>query len=83
MNANELLKMDPYEEVAQQRQVPPLSPAYMPDPMELNEHVPLYILEPEYPDYQAPSDDDTQCNTPKLGRSGIMIWGVLLIRSIT
>ncbi|GJV97241.1 hypothetical protein Tco_1548818 [Tanacetum coccineum] len=31
--------MDPYEEVAQQGQVPPLSPAYVPDPMELDEHV--------------------------------------------
>nr|GFA33203.1 hypothetical protein [Tanacetum cinerariifolium] len=39
MNAGELSKMDPYEEVAQQGQAPPLSPAYVPDPMELDEHV--------------------------------------------
>ncbi|GKA71577.1 hypothetical protein Tco_0777716 [Tanacetum coccineum] len=32
--------MDPYEEVAQQGQAHPLSPAYVPDPMELDEHVP-------------------------------------------
>nr|GEW01073.1 hypothetical protein [Tanacetum cinerariifolium] len=60
MNANELSKMDPYEEVSQQRQVPPLSPAYVHDPMELNEHVPVYVLEPEQPEYHAPSDDDIQ-----------------------
>nr|GEV79842.1 putative reverse transcriptase domain-containing protein [Tanacetum cinerariifolium] len=42
MNADELLEMDPYEEVSQQGQVPPLSPAYVPDPMELDEHVPPY-----------------------------------------
>ncbi|GKF00502.1 hypothetical protein Tco_0023852, partial [Tanacetum coccineum] len=31
--------MDPYEEVTQQGQAYPLSPAYVPDPMELDEHV--------------------------------------------
>nr|GEW25167.1 putative reverse transcriptase domain-containing protein [Tanacetum cinerariifolium] len=39
MNADKILEMDLYEEVAQQAQVPPLSPAYVPDPMELDEHV--------------------------------------------
>ncbi|GKE35045.1 hypothetical protein Tco_1454367 [Tanacetum coccineum] len=38
MNASELPEMDPYEEVAQQGQAPPLSPTYVPDPMELDEH---------------------------------------------
>nr|GEX92543.1 hypothetical protein [Tanacetum cinerariifolium] len=52
--------MDLYEEVAQQRQVHPLSPAYIPDPMELDEHVPVHISEPEHPEYHAPSDDDIQ-----------------------
>nr|GEZ28334.1 hypothetical protein [Tanacetum cinerariifolium] len=42
MNTDELSEMDHYEEVAQQGQVPPLSPAYVPDPMELDEHVPVY-----------------------------------------
>nr|GEV87933.1 putative reverse transcriptase domain-containing protein [Tanacetum cinerariifolium] len=60
MNAGELLEVDPYEEVAQQGQAHPLSPAYVPDPMELDEHVPVYILEPEQPEYHAPSDDDIQ-----------------------
>ncbi|GJY79272.1 hypothetical protein Tco_0485073 [Tanacetum coccineum] len=59
-NAGKILEMDPYEEVAQQRQAHPLSPAYVPDPMELDEHVPIYVPEPEHPEYQAPSDDDIQ-----------------------
>nr|GFA13305.1 reverse transcriptase domain-containing protein [Tanacetum cinerariifolium] len=53
-------QMDPYEEVAQQGQVHPLSPAYVSDPMELDEHVPVYVPEPEHPEYYAPSDDDIQ-----------------------
>nr|GFB39705.1 hypothetical protein [Tanacetum cinerariifolium] len=52
--------IDPYEEVAQQEQAHPLSPAYVPDPMELDEHVPVYVPEPEHPEYHAPSDDDIQ-----------------------
>ncbi|GKE83981.1 hypothetical protein Tco_1557723 [Tanacetum coccineum] len=40
VNAGELSEMDPYKEVAQQGQAHPLSPAYVPDPMELDEHVP-------------------------------------------
>ncbi|GKD64750.1 hypothetical protein Tco_1306858 [Tanacetum coccineum] len=40
VNAGELPEMDPYEEVAQQGQTPPLLPAYVHDPMELDEHVP-------------------------------------------
>nr|GEX71694.1 putative reverse transcriptase domain-containing protein [Tanacetum cinerariifolium] len=60
MNAGELLEKDPYEEVAQQGQAHLLSPAYISDPMELDEHVPVYVLEPKYPEYHAPSDDDIQ-----------------------
>ncbi|GJS99289.1 hypothetical protein Tco_0820459 [Tanacetum coccineum] len=41
VNASELPKMDPYEEVAQQGQAPPLSPAYVPDRIGLDEHVPV------------------------------------------
>ncbi|GKF80112.1 hypothetical protein Tco_0235680, partial [Tanacetum coccineum] len=52
--------MDPYEEVAQQGQTPPLSPAYVPDPMELDEHVPVYVPELEHPEYLVPSDNDMQ-----------------------
>ncbi|GJX84168.1 hypothetical protein Tco_0334942 [Tanacetum coccineum] len=43
VNAGEIPEMDPYEEVAQQGQAHPLSPAYVPDPMELDEHVPVYV----------------------------------------
>ncbi|GKD88410.1 putative reverse transcriptase domain-containing protein [Tanacetum coccineum] len=52
--------MDLYEEVAQQGQAHPLSPGYVPDPMELDEHIPVYVPEPEHPEYHAPSDDDIQ-----------------------
>ncbi|GKC40161.1 hypothetical protein Tco_1052545, partial [Tanacetum coccineum] len=58
--AGELLKMDPYEEVAQQGQAHPLSPAYVPDPIELDENVPVYVLEPEHSEYHVPTDDDIQ-----------------------
>ncbi|GKC50304.1 hypothetical protein Tco_1073049, partial [Tanacetum coccineum] len=60
MNVGELSEMDPYEEVAQQWQAPPLSPAYVPDPVELDGHVQLYVPEPEHPEYHVPSDDDMQ-----------------------
>ncbi|GJT54847.1 hypothetical protein Tco_0989901, partial [Tanacetum coccineum] len=60
VNAGEIPEMDPYEEVAQQGQAHPLSPAYVSDPMELDEHVPIYVLEPKHPEYHAPSDDDIQ-----------------------
>nr|GEV22476.1 hypothetical protein [Tanacetum cinerariifolium] len=52
--------MDPYEEVSQQGQVHPLSSAYVPDPMKLDEHVPVHVPEPEHLEYHAPSDDDIQ-----------------------
>ncbi|GKF57631.1 hypothetical protein Tco_0171168, partial [Tanacetum coccineum] len=52
--------MDPYDEIAQQGWVPPLSLAYVPDPMKLDEHVPVYVLEPEHPEYHVPTDDDIQ-----------------------
>nr|GEU60527.1 hypothetical protein [Tanacetum cinerariifolium] len=60
MNANELLEIDPYEEVAQHRQVPPLSPTYVHDPIEFDEHVPVYVLKLEHLEYHAPSNDDIQ-----------------------
>ncbi|GKD92127.1 hypothetical protein Tco_1371964, partial [Tanacetum coccineum] len=41
----EIPNVDPYEEVAQHGQAHPLSPAYAPDPIELDEHVPLYVPE--------------------------------------
>nr|GEZ98218.1 hypothetical protein [Tanacetum cinerariifolium] len=60
MNASEFSEMDPYEEVAQQGQVHPLSPAYVLYPRELDEHVPVHVSEPKHPEYHAPSDDDIQ-----------------------
>ncbi|GJU73009.1 hypothetical protein Tco_1264414, partial [Tanacetum coccineum] len=62
-NAGEIPEMDPYGEVSQQGQAHPLSPAYVPDPIELDEHVAVYVPEPEHPEYQAPSDDDIQDDT--------------------
>nr|GEX35700.1 hypothetical protein [Tanacetum cinerariifolium] len=60
MNADEFSKINPYEEVFQQGQIHPLSPAYVSDPMELDEHVLVHVPEPEHPEYHAPSDDDIQ-----------------------
>ncbi|GKD68912.1 hypothetical protein Tco_1323002 [Tanacetum coccineum] len=60
VNADELSEMDPYEEVSQQGQAHLVSPAYVPSLMELDEHVPVYVPEPEHPEYYAPSDDDVQ-----------------------
>ncbi|GJX24733.1 hypothetical protein Tco_0231029, partial [Tanacetum coccineum] len=60
VNAGELLEMDPYEEVAQQGQAPPLSHAYVPNPMKLDEHVPPYAddtsLTAESPGHNADSE---------------------------
>ncbi|GJT48703.1 hypothetical protein Tco_0974860 [Tanacetum coccineum] len=44
----------------QQGQAHSLSPAYVPDPMKLDEHVPLYAPELEHPEHHVPSDDDNQ-----------------------
>nr|GEV22995.1 hypothetical protein [Tanacetum cinerariifolium] len=38
----------------------PLSSAYVPDPIELDKHVPVYNPEPKHPEYYAPSGDDIQ-----------------------
>ncbi|GJS47349.1 hypothetical protein Tco_0597470 [Tanacetum coccineum] len=65
MDADELPEMDPYEEVAQQGQAAPASPAYVPGPMELEHHVPVYIPEPVYPEYLVPSDDDIPVEDPE------------------
>ncbi|GKC61442.1 hypothetical protein Tco_1089040, partial [Tanacetum coccineum] len=45
----------PYEEVAQHGQAHPLSPTYVPDPMELDEHVPLYV--PDHLEYHDSSEN--------------------------
>nr|GFD50527.1 hypothetical protein [Tanacetum cinerariifolium] len=38
----------------------PLSPTYVPDPMKLDEHVSVYVLESKHPEYHAPANDDIQ-----------------------
>ncbi|GJX01161.1 hypothetical protein Tco_0185074 [Tanacetum coccineum] len=48
--------MDPHEEAAQHGQAYPLSPAYATDPMELDEHVPLYV--PEHPEHHDSSEEN-------------------------
>ncbi|GJU51787.1 hypothetical protein Tco_1221342 [Tanacetum coccineum] len=50
---------DPYEEAARQalEQALPF-PDYVPDPIELEDHVPVYIPKLVYPEYLAPSDDE-------------------------
>ncbi|GJY91410.1 hypothetical protein Tco_0506606 [Tanacetum coccineum] len=58
MDADELPEMDPYEEVAQQGQAAPPSHAYVPDLIELEHHVPVYVSEHVYLEYLVPSDDD-------------------------
>ncbi|GKD71009.1 hypothetical protein Tco_1325099 [Tanacetum coccineum] len=65
MDASELPEMDPYEEVAQQGQEAPPLPAYVPDPMELEHHVPVYVPEHVYPEYLVPSDDDIPVEDPE------------------
>ncbi|GJS76240.1 putative reverse transcriptase domain-containing protein [Tanacetum coccineum] len=39
---------------------PHWSPAYVLNPIELDEHVPLYAPEPEHPEHHVPPDDDIQ-----------------------
>ncbi|GJS39171.1 hypothetical protein Tco_0564214 [Tanacetum coccineum] len=50
---------DPYEEATRQLlEQAPRSPEYVPDPMELEDHVPVYILEPEHPEDLVPAEDE-------------------------
>ncbi|GJZ27079.1 putative reverse transcriptase domain-containing protein [Tanacetum coccineum] len=50
---------DPYEEAARQLlEQAPRSPEYVPDPIELEDHVPVYILEPEHPEDLVPAEDE-------------------------
>ncbi|GKB43030.1 hypothetical protein Tco_0887972 [Tanacetum coccineum] len=50
---------DPYEEVARQLlEQAPRSPEYVPDPIELKDHVPVYIPEPEHPEDLVLAEDE-------------------------
>ncbi|GKB30299.1 hypothetical protein Tco_0869700, partial [Tanacetum coccineum] len=48
----------------------PLLPAYVPDPMELEHHAPVYVLEPVYPEYLVLSDDDILVEDPVEDQEG-------------
>ncbi|GKA93477.1 hypothetical protein Tco_0815463 [Tanacetum coccineum] len=65
MDVGELPEMDPYEEVALQGHATPPSPACVPDPIKLEHHVLVYVLEPVYPEYLVPSDDDIPVKDPE------------------
>nr|GEU49662.1 hypothetical protein [Tanacetum cinerariifolium] len=61
MFSQDIPDVDPYKEATLQaieQVAPPLSPAYLPDPIELDEHVPVYVLEHEYLEYLKPPADD-------------------------
>ncbi|GJS75954.1 hypothetical protein Tco_0725835 [Tanacetum coccineum] len=50
---------DPYEEAARQLlEQAPRPSEYVPDPMELEDHVPVYIPEPEHPEDLVPAKDE-------------------------
>ncbi|GJX40881.1 hypothetical protein Tco_0255871 [Tanacetum coccineum] len=50
---------DPYEEAARQVLEQALrSPEYVPDPMKLEDHVPVYNPEPEHPEDLVPAEDE-------------------------
>ncbi|GJY53449.1 hypothetical protein Tco_0445113 [Tanacetum coccineum] len=50
---------DPYEEAARQLlEQAPHSLEYVPDPIELEDHVPVYIPEPEHPEDLVPAEDE-------------------------
>ncbi|GKE68953.1 hypothetical protein Tco_1527025, partial [Tanacetum coccineum] len=56
---------DPYEEAARQLlEHAPHSPEYVPDPIELEDHGPVYIREPEHPKDLVPAEDEAP--TPQL-----------------
>ncbi|GJX65744.1 hypothetical protein Tco_0300087 [Tanacetum coccineum] len=67
---------DPYEEVTRQeleQASPPPSPAYVPDPVELEDHVPVYVPKPVYPKYLAPSDDEIPMEDQSLSADALPI----------
>ncbi|GKD68685.1 hypothetical protein Tco_1322775, partial [Tanacetum coccineum] len=50
---------DPYEEAARQLlEQAPHSPEYVPNPMELKDHVLVYIPKPEHPKDLVPAEDE-------------------------
>nr|GEU48435.1 hypothetical protein [Tanacetum cinerariifolium] len=57
----DILDVDLYKEAALhaiEQVASPLSPAYLPDHIELDKHVPMYVLELKYSEYLEPPADD-------------------------
>ncbi|GKB69514.1 hypothetical protein Tco_0930926 [Tanacetum coccineum] len=55
---------DPYEEAARQLlEQAPRSPEYVLDPIEMKNHVPVYIPEPEHPEDLVPAEDEAPIET--------------------
>nr|GEY08767.1 hypothetical protein [Tanacetum cinerariifolium] len=55
------IQKEPSQEAALQaieQVAPPLSPAYLHDPIELDEHVPVYVPKLKYPEYLEPPAED-------------------------
>ncbi|GJV63819.1 putative reverse transcriptase domain-containing protein [Tanacetum coccineum] len=66
-----------YEAAIQLLEQAPRSPEYVPDPMELEDHVPVYILEPGHPEDLVPAKDEAP--TPLLPPSFLSPWTPLLL----
>ncbi|GKF47779.1 hypothetical protein Tco_0137581, partial [Tanacetum coccineum] len=50
---------DPYEEATRQLlEQSPRTSEYVPDPIELEDHVPVYIPEPKHPEELVPAEDE-------------------------
>ncbi|GJZ46770.1 hypothetical protein Tco_0600602 [Tanacetum coccineum] len=59
-----ILSEDPYEEAARQLlEQAPHSPEYVPDPMELEDRVPVYIPQLEHPEDLVPAEDEAPIET--------------------
>ncbi|GJR20568.1 hypothetical protein Tco_0969095, partial [Tanacetum coccineum] len=58
---------DPYEEASRQLlEQAPRSLEYVPDPIELEDHIPVYIPEPEHLEDLVPAEDEAPTPTPPL-----------------
>ncbi|GKF59324.1 hypothetical protein Tco_0176110, partial [Tanacetum coccineum] len=58
---------NPYEEAAKLLlEQAPRSPEYVLDPMEVENHVPMYIPEPEHPEDLVPAEDEAPIEAPPL-----------------
>ncbi|GJT54361.1 putative reverse transcriptase domain-containing protein [Tanacetum coccineum] len=66
-----ILTEDPYEEAARQAlEQAPASPEYVPDPMKLEDHAPVYVEDQPHADDASPTADDT---SPTAESSGYIV----------